>query len=97
MDPATLEMLIPLLAVFMGCLIVLIPIAGLTARFAIKPIMEAMARSREIQAGATSPQVVAALEARLAALEHQIQNVEGSVDQLQRASEFDRQLRPPAR
>ena len=97
MDPATLELLIPLLSVFMGCLIVLIPIAGLTARFAIKPIMEAMARSREIQAGATSPQVVAALEARLAALEQQVQNVEGSVDQLSRASEFDRQLRPPAR
>ena len=97
MDPATLEMLIPLLAVFMGCLIVLIPIAGLTARFAIKPIMEAMARSREIQAGATSPHVIAALESRLAALEQQLQNVEGSVDQLHRASEFDRQLRPPAR
>jgi hypothetical protein len=34
-----------------GILIVLIPVAGLTARFALKPIVEAITRVREVQGG----------------------------------------------
>jgi len=37
---------VALAGVIMGTLIILIPVAGLTARFALKPIVEAVARMR---------------------------------------------------
>ena len=36
-----------IVAIVMGMLVVLIPVAGLTARFALKPVVEALARYRE--------------------------------------------------
>ena len=36
-----------IIAVFMGISIVLIPVIGLTARFAIKPVVEALSRGLE--------------------------------------------------
>jgi hypothetical protein len=74
-----------------GLLIVLIPIAGITARFALKPIVESVARLREMQAGAPSSDLKQ-LDARLSLLEQQMQTVEQSVRQLGDAREFDRQL-----
>jgi hypothetical protein len=68
---------------------VLIPVAGLTARFALKPIVEAIARMRESQ---TAGQEVGLLERRVALLEQQVQQIDGSVDRLAEASEFDRKL-----
>jgi hypothetical protein len=89
MNPGVIDSLVPLAAVIMGTLIVLIPIAGLTARFAIKPIVEAMARLRE-SPGASRE--ISILEQRVALLEQQVQNVESSVDRIGAAREFDRQL-----
>lgn len=89
MGPETLRMLIPLTAVVMGTLMFLIPIAGLTARFALKPIVEALARYREMQGGAAELRV---LEQRVALLEQQYQNIEGSVSRLGELKEFDKQL-----
>ncbi len=81
-----------LLAVFLGMLIVLIPVAGLTARFAFRPIVEAIVRARESQ---TSNRELSLLEKRIALLEQQMQNVEGSVDRLQEESEFRQKLAAP--
>ena len=75
-----------------GILIVLIPVAGLTARFALKPIVEAISRAREIQGGNRE---TAILEKRVALLEQQIRNVEGSMERLVEDSEFRRQLEAP--
>ena len=81
-----------LVGVFFGCLIVLVPLAGITARFTIKPIAEALARAREAQ-GANRD--VELLEKRLALVEQQLQSVEHSVDQLVEARDFDRKLAAP--
>jgi cell division protein FtsB len=75
-----------------GILIVLIPVAGLTARFALKPIVEAISRAREIQGGNRE---TAILEQRVALLEQQIRSMEGSMERLVEDSEFRRQLEAP--
>lgn len=80
------------IAVTLGCLVVLIPVAGLTARFALKPITESFARMRE---STTSNETVALLERRVALLEQELQSVGDIRDDLRRLSEdaeFRRQL-----
>lgn len=77
------------IAVVMGLLVVLIPISGLTARFALKPIAEAVARMREAQGTSRELQLI---EQRLALMEQQISNLEGEVRQIEEKSSFDRQL-----
>jgi hypothetical protein len=89
MNPGLIESLVPLVAVIMGTLIVLIPVAGLTVRFAIKPITEAMARVREAPGAGRELSI---LEQRVALLEQQVQNIESSVDRIGAARDFDRQL-----
>ena len=85
------EILIPLVLGTLGILTVLIPIAGLTARFALKPIVEAIARVREMQAGATGREL-SVLEQRVALLEQQYQSLDSTVERIAEVKEFDRQL-----
>lgn len=90
MNPVMLPIdLTAIVAIVMGMLVVLIPVAGVTARFALKPIVEAIARMRESQAAG---QEVGLLERRVALIEQQVQQIDGSVDRLSEASEFDRKL-----
>jgi hypothetical protein len=91
MDRHTLALLIPILGIVMGGLMFLIPIAGLTARFAIKPIMEALAKGREVGLGGTNREL-AVLEQRVALLEQQHQALEASLERLGEVKEFDRML-----
>ena len=77
-----------------GILIVLVPVAGLTARFALKPIVEAISRVRE---GQGAGREAAIMEQRIALLEQQIRNLEGNVERLVEDSEFRRQLEAPQR
>lgn len=76
-------------AVVMGLMVVLIPVAGVTARFALKPIAEAVARMREAQGAGRELQLV---EQRLALLEQQISNLESDVRRVEDKTEFDRRL-----
>ncbi len=78
-----------IVAIVMGILIVLIPIAGFTARFALKPIVEAIARMREVEG---RNQELSLLDKRVALLEQQMQNMEGMVERLEEAAEFQRRL-----
>ena len=89
MGPGNWELLIPILGILMGGLMFLIPIAGLTARFAIKPIMEAIAKGRD--ASGTNREL-AVLEQRVALLEQQYQSLETSVERLGEVKEFERRL-----
>ncbi|MEJ2185192.1 MAG: hypothetical protein P8Z36_04555 [Gemmatimonadota bacterium] len=73
--------------VFAG-LIVLVPVAGITARFALKPIIQSL-RDMKAMAGPGGEQ---ALERRIAALEAQMANLDENVERLVQAQEFDRQL-----
>lgn len=81
-----------IVAIVMGMLVVLIPVAGLTARFALKPIVEAIARMRETQ---TTSRELGMVEKRLALLEQQMLNVEGAVDRIAEETEFQRKLTSP--
>lgn len=81
--------LIPIVAIVMGMLTVLIPITGFTARFALKPIAEAVARMREAQG---SGQHVAILEQRVALLEQQQSNTEADLEKLMEVQEFQEKL-----
>lgn len=72
--------------------IVLIPSLGLTARFALKPIVESMFRIREsLDRGRATE------DPRLAALESRVSAMQETLDRVAQGVEFDRQLRstPP--
>ncbi len=79
-----------IVAIVMGLMVVLIPIAGITARFALKPIAEAVARMRSAQ-GANRE--LAVMEQRLALLEQQLSHLESDVRKIEDVAEFDRQLK----
>ncbi len=78
-----------LAGVIMGTLIILIPVAGLTARFALKPIVEAVARMRQTQGAAEH---LALLERRVALMEQQQANTESDVGRLLEVQEFQEEL-----
>jgi len=78
-----------LAGVVMGTLIILIPVAGLTARFAIKPIVEALGTARQ------SPQTeerLSSLESRFSLLEAQMDGTEAELRRLSEESDFRREL-----
>lgn len=83
-----------LLAVFMGISVVLIPIIGLTARFALKPTVEALSRVFEKRG---SDETISILERRMALIEQQLESIGSSLQRLTETAEFDQQLGAPPR
>lgn len=81
--------LIGLTAVIMGGLAVIIPIAGITARIALKPIAEAMARMRELRGG---EETVHLLERRMSLMEEQLGSMDRSLRVLVEDADFRRRL-----
>jgi len=81
--------LIGLTAVVMGTLTILIPIAGITARIALKPIVEAMARYREMKG---SDDAVTMLERRMSLMEEQLHGMDRSLRLLVEDADFRRRL-----
>jgi DNA-binding transcriptional MerR regulator len=86
------EVLIPIVAILIGGLVVLIPIAGITARFALKPIIEAIS---QLRSGPGSDQRVAYLEQRLSLVEEQMHALERDNQRLLEESDFRKQLESP--
>jgi hypothetical protein len=83
---------VALAGVVMGTLIVLIPVAGITARFALKPIVESLALARQ------TPQAderLAALESRMALLENVVDGTEAELRRLSDESAFRKELDRP--
>lgn len=80
------------MGVIMGSLVILIPIAGVTLRFAIKPIAEAMARIRE---GQRADREMALLQQRLDLLEQHLAGVESELHRLREVQEFHARLKAP--
>jgi hypothetical protein len=80
---------VTLVAVVMGTSIVLVPVIGLTARFALKPVVEALARWKEAQSEGNSNRL---LEQRVALLEAQLGQVEGTLNRVLDEQEFHRRL-----
>jgi hypothetical protein len=81
--------LIGLTAVIMGSLAIIIPIAGITARIALKPIVEAMARYRELKG---ADDTVSMLERRMSLMEEQLHGMDRSLRLLVEDSDFRRRL-----
>ncbi len=75
-----------------GILVVLIPVTGLTLRFAIKPFLKDLGEARAARqglAGGRDDQQ----DDRLARIETQLDSLESSVRQLTEVVQFDRQLK----
>ncbi|HEX5520806.1 MAG TPA: hypothetical protein VFX29_03885 [Longimicrobiaceae bacterium] len=60
---------IPIVAILMGGLILLVPIAGLTLRFALKPALESLGHLRDLR---THTEALRLAEQRIALLEEQM-------------------------
>ena len=61
--------LIPIVAILIGGLVLLVPIAGLTLRFALKPALEAYAQARK---SSGDREEIRILQQRLALVEEQL-------------------------
>ena len=75
-----------------GILIVLIPVTGLTLRFAVKPFLKDLAvnrAGRQGKLGARDDEQ----DTRLVRIENQLDSLESSVRQLTEVVQFDRQLK----
>ncbi|HYH83074.1 MAG TPA: hypothetical protein VEX86_24980 [Longimicrobium sp.] len=81
------------IAVAGGILIVLIPIAGLTARFALKPLIETVAKVMQARQGAEAVQLV---ERRVALLEQELASMRADLQQVGEAKEFYTKLADPS-
>ena len=79
-----------LIAVTLGTLIPLVLITGITARIALKPIVEAFIRLKEARGG--DDQKVALMEQRLALLEEHLHSIDRSLGALHEDADFRRQL-----
>jgi hypothetical protein len=84
--------LVALISTVLGISIVLVPVIGLTARFAFKPVVEALARVFESR---SVDETVRILERRVELQEQQIEALQATVDKLSEAQDFDRQLAAP--
>jgi hypothetical protein len=83
------EALVPIIAVFMGLLVILVPVVGITARIAMRPIMEGWARYRELRGGDETVQL---LSQRMSLMEEQMHGIQRSLHQLVEEADFRRQL-----
>ncbi len=81
-----------LLATFMALSVVLIPVIGLTARFALKPTVEALSRFFDKRG---SDEAVSILERRMELMELQLESIESSVQRIADTAEFDQRLEAP--
>jgi len=79
-----------IIAVIMVFSIVLIPIIGLTARFALKPTVEALSKIFEKQG---KDEALLILERRIALLETELDSLQNTMHRLEEVSSFDHQLR----
>ena len=76
----------------MGISIVLIPVLGITARFALKPTVEALSRFFDKRG---NDEAVSILERRMALIEQQVESIDTNVQRLVETVEFDRNLATP--
>lgn len=83
---------VALAGVIMGTLIVLIPVAGITLRFAMKPISEAVLAFKASQGREEKVEI---LEKRVALLEQQNENLESELGRVVEAVKFHERLEAP--
>jgi hypothetical protein len=82
-----------IVAIVLGMSVVLIPVAGLTARFALKPLVESLGKVNEVRG---VEETVAITERRVALLEQQLEAMDTTVRHLEAGEVFDRALKSGA-
>lgn len=93
MTPEQLEALGPLLALAIVAFVVSIPVVAFSARFAIKPVVDALIRLREAQGKSGADHDMLMLQdRRLSLLESEMQHVSTSLERLADAQEFQSRL-----
>ena len=78
---------VEIIAVTGGILIVLVPIAGLTARFALKPLIESVTAAMRARQGE-----VPGVERRMAQLEEEVAALRGELRRVSDGAAFERRL-----
>lgn len=81
-----------LVATILGISIVLVPVIGLTARYALKPLVEAIGRVFESRGAEEHMQI---LRSRLELQEQEIEALQHTVRSLAEARDFERRLAAP--
>ncbi|HEX2187562.1 MAG TPA: hypothetical protein VHG51_01630 [Longimicrobiaceae bacterium] len=81
-----------IIAILMTGLIVFVPVAGITARFALKPLIDSVVRIAEMR---RSTEEVRLLERRVALLEQELNGIKGEVHELAEQKEFYQKLAEP--
>ena len=89
MDPATIGVFIPIIAIVMGCLLLSIPLLGFTVRFAFKPFAESMATLRGARG---SEEKLEIMNQRFQLLEQQLAGFESELHRISEAQEFQDKL-----
>jgi hypothetical protein len=79
-----------IIIILMSGLVVLVPVAGLTLRFALKPVVDSIARLLEVRNNSASRNLEAIdlVDKRLALFEQELNLLRGEVRQLDERSEF---------
>jgi ubiquinone biosynthesis protein UbiJ len=75
--------------------VVIVPALGITARFALKPVVDAVVRLREAMAEQDSTALARALAAELAELRAETATLRDEVARLSTIESFHRQLQQP--
>ncbi len=78
-----------IVATVLAMSVVLIPVAGATARFALKPLVESLGKVNEVRG---IEETVAITERRVALLEQQLEAMDATVRHLEAGDAFDRAL-----
>ncbi len=81
---------IGLVAVLLGGLTILIPVAAFATRFAVKPVLELYLKARAEQHGDSAD--LALIEKRMAFLEQQLESIGTDVGRLVEERDFERRL-----
>jgi len=84
--------LVALVGTILGISIVLIPVIGVTARFALNPVVDALSKLFDVR---SSDETLRILERRLELQEQEISVLNQTVQGLSEAHDFERRLAAP--
>lgn len=83
-----------ILVIILTGVVVGVPVLALSLRFALKPLVEAYTRLKEVQHGGEARELPVVME-QLSLLEHRLQSIEEHMDRLNEVAEFHRALEKP--
>ena len=89
MNPQNIGAMAGILAILLTGIIILVPVFGLTLRFALRPAIEAWTKLRSENA---APEHTQLLSRQIALLESELQQVQKTLEHLVEIQEFQHQL-----